>query len=437
MATRKPMVEASALAEQMGDLPTAVDRLRLVGLDHASRVQQARLGAATRRLILTRARRAGDTAKIARLEAAMTAEAQAQRSYQIAVQTSEIEVPARASGAFILHGRVFDDKGAPAEKLTVAAVGADGQVRRFTCTDAKGYFRMDLPLSTDDAGSGQAVFLQVSDADQAVVYRGDEAIPLSDGGVAYRVIRLSGDRLPPCPLPPDRATMPRLLDQPEAAAIAILGRLGLKVAQRLTQRAPERAGLVISQTPAAGTPITADTAVTLVIGTAGEGDTVVVPDVAGLSRDEAEAKLKEAGLAVGQLSEAPGTPVGTVLKQDPAAGVRVAPGTAIALVVAVQPPENRVEVPDLVGRLAGGSRRDPAKTGAGTRPRHLARRPSSRHRVGCRSRGRHARAERIRRRPRHRPQIGCRADYGAQYCRPLSGRREGNPRVCPPPARRR
>ena len=45
MATRKPMVEASALAEQMGDLPTAVDRLRLVGLDHASRVQQARLGA--------------------------------------------------------------------------------------------------------------------------------------------------------------------------------------------------------------------------------------------------------------------------------------------------------------------------------------------------------------------------------------------------------
>ena len=61
MATRKPMVEASALAEQMGDLPTAVDRLRLVGLDHASRVQQARLGAVTRRLILTRARAAPAT----------------------------------------------------------------------------------------------------------------------------------------------------------------------------------------------------------------------------------------------------------------------------------------------------------------------------------------------------------------------------------------
>ena len=85
MATRKPAVEASALAEQMGDLPTAVDRLRLVGLDHAARVQQARLGAATRRLILARARRADDTAEIARLEAATTTEARAQRSYQVGV----------------------------------------------------------------------------------------------------------------------------------------------------------------------------------------------------------------------------------------------------------------------------------------------------------------------------------------------------------------
>ncbi len=352
MATRKPPVEAGALAAEMGDLPAATDRLRLVGLDHAARVQQARLGAANRRLILTRARRADDVEAIARLEAVIATETQAQRSYRVSVETAEIEVPVRPAGAFVLHGRVFDAGGAPADKLTVAAIGADGQVRRFTCTDAKGYFRMDLPVATGDTPgrAADAVFLQVSDSEQAVLYRGDEAIALGDGGVAYRVIRLSGERLPPCPLPPDRASMPNVLDRPESVAVAVLGRLGLKVAQRFTQRAPDRVGLVLSQSPAAGVPVTADTQVTLVIGTAEDGDTVVVPDVVGSSRDEAQAKLGEAGLTVGQVSEQPGAPAGTVLKQNPEAGVRVPPGTTVALIVAVRPPEERVEVPALVGR---------------------------------------------------------------------------------------
>jgi beta-lactam-binding protein with PASTA domain len=352
MANCRPPVEPDALADQMGDLPTATDRVRLVGLDHAARVQQARVGATNRRLVLTRARRADDIAEIGRLQTAVLTETRAQRSYGIAVQTAEVEVPARAAGTFVLHGRVFGETGAPADKLTVAAVDAGGQVRRFTCTDAKGYFRMDLPLTaTDDAaGTTETVFLQVSDTDQAVRYRGDEAIALGSGGVAYREIRLSGERLPPCPPPPDRALMPDVLDRPESVAIALLGRLGLKVARRLTQQAAERVGLVISQSPAAGTPVTADTAVTLVIGTAEDGDTVVVPEVVGSSRDQAQAKLGEAGLTVGQVSEQPGAPAGTVLKQSPEAGVRVPPGTAVALVVAVRRPEERVEVPALVGR---------------------------------------------------------------------------------------
>ena len=147
-------------------------------------------------------------------------------------------------------------EGAPADQLTVSAIEGDGSVRRFTCTDAKGYFRMDLPVQGDDSAA-KAVYLQVSDADQAVLYRGDEAMTPAPGGVVYREFRLSGERLEPCPIPPDRATRPHLLDRPEAEAVAILGRLGLKVGQRLTQRAPDRVGLVISQEPAAGAPITA------------------------------------------------------------------------------------------------------------------------------------------------------------------------------------
>lgn len=344
--TRKTAVEPEALAEQLAQVPAATDRLRLAGLDHAARLQTGRLGATERRLALMRARRPGDTVGVARIEAALQAEQRVTRAYRAGVQRAEIEAPKRDQALFVLHGRVFDQQGAPAEQLTVSAIDAEGGVRRFTCTDAGGYFRMDLPAN--DA-SLKALFLQVSDADQAVLYRGDEALSPAPGGIVYREIRLSGARLEPCPIPPDRATMPHLLDRPEAEAIAILGRLGLKMGQRLTQRAPDRVGLVISQEPAAGTPITPTTSVTLVIGTVEQGDTVAVPNIVGQTVPEADGLLQDVGLSLGRRSEKTGAPVGTVLDQSPAAGTRVSPGTAVNVVVAVAPPDERVVVPEVIG----------------------------------------------------------------------------------------
>lgn len=344
--TRKTAVEPEALAEQLAQVPAATDRLRLAGLDHAARLQTGRLGATERRLALMRARRPDDTVGVARIEAALQAEQRVTRAYRAGVQRAEIEAPKRDQALFVLHGRVFDQQGAPAEQLTVSAIDAEGGVRRFTCTDAGGYFRMDLPAN--DA-SLKALFLQVSDADQAVLYRGDEALSPAPGGILYREIRLSGARLEPCPIPPDRATMPHLLDRPEAEAIAILGRLGLKMGQRLTQRAPDRVGLVISQEPAAGTPITPTTSVTLVIGTVEQGDTVTVPNIVGQTVPEADGLLQDVGLSLGRRSEKTGAPVGTVLDQSPAAGTRVSPGTAVNVVVAVAPPDERVVVPEVIG----------------------------------------------------------------------------------------
>jgi len=343
----KPPVQPEALAEELERTPAAADRVRLVGLDHAARLQKGRLGATERRLALIRARRPDDVVAIARLETALRAEQRVQRAYQAGVQRAEIEVPRREQSQFVLHGRVFDQQGAPADQLTVSAIDAEGGVHRFTCTDAGGYFRMDLPAN--DA-SVRALFLQVSDADQAVLYRGDEAVIPVPAGVAYREIRLSGARLEPCPIPPDRATMPHLLDRPEAEAIAILGRFGLKVGQRLTQRAPDRVGLVISQEPAAGTPITSTTSVTLVIGTVEQGDTVAVPKIVGMTLEQAEKLLKEAGLGLGERRDRPGDPVGTVLEQSPAAGTRVSPDSAVDVVIAVARPDDRVVVPEVVGK---------------------------------------------------------------------------------------
>ncbi len=338
--------DPDSLAEQMGDLPRASDQLRLVGLDHASRVQGARLGATSRRLALVQARRPDDNAAIAGLENRVAVETQALRSFQLAAQAAEIEVPARIAGTAVIHGRVFAEDGTPSTDVTVAAIDATGRSQRYACTDAKGYFRLNLPVTPDRSS---AVFLQVSGPDQAVLYRDSEAAPLVDQGVTYRQIQLGAAGKPPCKEPPQRATMPDLLGQPETVAIATLGRLGLTLGQRLTQRDPERAGLVLSQEPAAGSPIDGKTSVTLVIGVAEAADTVTVPDVVGASRDEAAATLKKAGLEVGAVSTVPGDKPGTILKQDPAAGIAVAPGTAIALVVAVEKPDERIAVPQLVG----------------------------------------------------------------------------------------
>lgn len=347
---RKQPVTPEIAAEELVQSPAATDRVRLVGLDHAARLQRGRTGARERHLVLLEGRRPDDTAAIAAAETRLDRELQVGRSYGTAVQKGEISIPARNPESFILHGRVFNPDGVPADGLTVAAVGADGQIRRFTCTDGKGYFRMDIPKSDNDDRKTDAVFLQVSDADQAVLHRGDEAIKVESGSVAYREIRLSGERLPPCPIPPDGATMPNLLNRTEAEAVAILARFGLKVAQRLTQHAPNRAGLVVSHEPPAGTPIEAATEVTLVIGVTEKGDLVVVPDVVGKTQDEAEALLREAGLVPGQITRLPGQPVGSVLRQKPAAGTHVAPETAVQMVIAIESEDDRVDVPNLVGK---------------------------------------------------------------------------------------
>jgi serine/threonine-protein kinase len=347
MTNSAASIGPDVLTDQMGDLPKAADRLRLVGLDHAARVQQSRLGATRRRLALAQARRPDDGETIARLEGQVAVETQVQRSLELGVQTAEIEVPARTAGTAVIHGRVLEQDGAAVAGLTVAAIEATGRVRRYACTDGKGYFRMDLPVTP---ATTDTVFLQVSGPDQAVLYRGSEAIGLAGQGVTYRLIQLGGERTPPCPEPPERATMPDLLLQPEAVAVATLGRLDLRLGQRLTQRDPERPGLVLSQEPTAGTAIDSRTSVTLVIGTADRADTVPVPEVVRLRRAEAIDRLNGAGLEVGTISNRPGDQPGFVLLQDPGAGVRVAPGTAVALTIAVQPPEQLVDVPKVVGR---------------------------------------------------------------------------------------
>lgn len=75
-----------------------------------------------------------------------------------------------------------------------------------------------------------------------------------------------------------------------------------------------------------------------------EAAATVVPDVIGLQVEEAEARVRAAGLEP-EVERAPsGEPRGIVFDQQPEAGTGVAPGSAVILVVSRGPPETTVTV---------------------------------------------------------------------------------------------
>lgn len=96
-----------------------------------------------------------------------------------------------------------------------------------------------------------------------------------------------------------------------------------------------KAGLVISQTPSAGTQVEEGSSVALVIS---KGPTTVsVPDVTGKTQSDAETVLKSAGLVPGTVTQKTSSSVtaGLVMSQDPAAGSSVSPGTSVAVVISL------------------------------------------------------------------------------------------------------
>lgn len=85
-------------------------------------------------------------------------------------------------------------------------------------------------------------------------------------------------------------------------------------------------GTVISASPAAGTVVAEDDVVTLVVA-----QPYTVPDVAGLSADEAQQAVERAGLTAKQVLVASDEEAGTVVSSDPAAGATLKQGATVTL----------------------------------------------------------------------------------------------------------
>lgn len=116
--------------------------------------------------------------------------------------------------------------------------------------------------------------------------------------------------------------------QSAADAQANLEAAGFVVASEEANSVDVEAGFVIGTNPAAGTQVAPGTTVTITVST-GPGE-VVVPDLFGLSPDEAVAAGESAGVVVTLVPDAGDPdPDGVIVSQDPTAGATVEAGSEV------------------------------------------------------------------------------------------------------------
>ena len=144
------------------------------------------------------------------------------------------------------------------------------------------------------------------------------------------------------------------VNRSEAEAIARLEEQGLEVNVDREFSAVVAEGFVISQDPEPGAQVPPGSTVTIVVSQGPEEeeppDTAEVPDIVGLTENEAAAELADAELLVGQVARDnhPEIPEGRIISSNPPAGEEVPIGSRVAYIVSDGPP------PDDGGDDGGG-----------------------------------------------------------------------------------
>ncbi len=150
---------------------------------------------------------------------------------------------------------------------------------------------------------------------------------------------------------PGGVRIPSVRSQSRAQAKRTLEDAGLMVT--IGRRASEavRKGRAVATTPEAGEEVDRGTRVRLFLSSG--PPRVEVPDVVGLTRETAEARLTRLGLDPTVSTEESDAPVGEVLSQDPAEGTRLERGDSVAITVAREAEEaeeaEATTVPDVTG----------------------------------------------------------------------------------------
>jgi len=147
-------------------------------------------------------------------------------------------------------------------------------------------------------------------------------------------------------------TVPAVTGQSEAAASATLRNAGLIPVPALTTSVTVASGVVISETPPAGSVVGKGARVTIAVST-GPGNSPL-PNVAGLTAAQATTKLKDAGFKPTTETQPSATVAsGRVISTDPPAGTVAQAGSSVKVLVSGGPAQT--SVPDVVGQSRTGA----------------------------------------------------------------------------------
>jgi serine/threonine-protein kinase len=143
-----------------------------------------------------------------------------------------------------------------------------------------------------------------------------------------------------------KVTVPNVVGQTEAAALARLRAANLNPAAATTASATVASGVVVSETPASGSEVGNRARVSILVS-AGPGS-AKTPAVEGLTAAAAVGKLRAAGFKP-TTQEQPSAKVaqGHVISTDPSAGIVVQVGSPVTVLVSSGP--EQAHVPDVTG----------------------------------------------------------------------------------------
>ena len=132
---------------------------------------------------------------------------------------------------------------------------------------------------------------------------------------------------------PQRVPIPDVAGYEQQLARRLIEAAGLTVASIDTSTSPQERGVVVTTSPRAGQSRPPGFGVRLYVSVGAA--TISVPNLSGLSLDEARELLEQSGLALGttQARTSTASEPGLIIEQNPAAGTLSAPGAAVAVII--------------------------------------------------------------------------------------------------------
>jgi serine/threonine-protein kinase len=210
----------------------------------------------------------------------------------------------------------------------------------------------------DVTGKTQAEATQaLEDAGLSVGDVGEAADPDAQPGVVLRQDPAAGEKVDEgsavgltLSTGPATAAVPDVVGMAQAEAEAALQGAGFAPASASQYDRTAPAGEVLAQLPEAGQEAVPGSQVGLVVSKGRPEVTVAVPDVTGMTADEATTTLADAALASAKVEAyVAGVAAGVVAAQEPAPGALVMPLSEVLVTVSLGEGTAGVTVPDVVG----------------------------------------------------------------------------------------